>query len=243
MTIKLLACYGPYQPGTILTLDSATETALIAANQATSDTTGGAVPSPQPKLFPTADINDVIGIYATLGALPAASGYINAHAAVGSAAPYTIYRSDGSAWIQVGSGTVTAANITDATANGRTILTDAATSATVAAVAGASLAAPTALNATAGVTLASAYNNRSIYIAASAVLTLDASAIALIPQGITIDVQRSGNATLAFSGGASRDNTSGLLTSSVTLLAGGIYTVRPSPWDATAVLVTAGLRA
>lgn len=43
MTIKLLAAYGKYPPNAIITLDSTTETSLIADKVATSDTTGGVV--------------------------------------------------------------------------------------------------------------------------------------------------------------------------------------------------------
>lgn len=46
MTIKLLAYYGAFPPGSLLTLDSATEAAMIADNQATATLTGGVVYEP-----------------------------------------------------------------------------------------------------------------------------------------------------------------------------------------------------
>ena len=46
MTIKLIAYYGSQPPGTAFTGDPATEAALVAAGQATTDMTGAAVWAP-----------------------------------------------------------------------------------------------------------------------------------------------------------------------------------------------------
>lgn len=56
MTIKLLAQYGRAPAGVIVTLDSATETALVAAKQASTDLTGGA-PWTDPYTLPASSAN------------------------------------------------------------------------------------------------------------------------------------------------------------------------------------------
>lgn len=76
---------------------------------------------------------------------------------------------------------------------------------------------------------AASVNGATMTLAAGATLTVDAAAWAALTAGIIINVGQSGSATLAFSGGAVKENSSGTSSSSVTLSASGVYALVKSP--------------
>lgn len=91
-------------------------------------------------------------------------------------------------------------------------------------VSGAGVSAPATLDSG-----GAAYNGATLHLAAAGTLTVAAGALAVLGGGVAIIVGQSGSATLAFSGGATKENSSGTSSSSVTLLAAGVYALLPSP--------------
>ena len=83
-------------------------------------------------------------------------------------------------------------------------------------------------------------NGSTLSLAAGATLTLDAGAWPSLGAGLTIQVGQSGSATLAFSGGAVKENSSGTSGSSVTLLASGSYALTQSPTGSPAFRLVGG---
>lgn len=106
-----------------------------------------------------------------------------------------------------------------------TVLTAAQLQALAGGSSGASLPAPATLDSS----NASTYNGQSVDLPAGATLTVDGSAWAALPGGLTINVGQGGTATLAFSGSATKENASGTSTASVTLAASGVYVLLRSP--------------
>lgn len=94
-------------------------------------------------------------------------------------------------------------------------------------VSGGGVSAPATLDGT-----SATYNGATLHISAAGTLTVAAGALAVLGGGVTIIVGRSGSATLAFSGGATKENSSGTSASSVTLAASGVYALLPSPGGA-----------
>ena len=98
----------------------------------------------------------------------------------------------------------------------------AAQAAAAGAQASTAVAAPVAINAATVATL----NGARVRLSAGTTLTVDGGAWAGFGAGIIISVQRTGSATLAFSGGAVKENAAGTSGSSVTLTAAGEYVVQ-----------------
>lgn len=86
-------------------------------------------------------------------------------------------------------------------------------------------AAPATLDAT----TAAALNGKSVDIASGATMTVGDTAWAALSGGLVINVGQSGPATLAFSGTATKENSSGTSATSVTLAASGVYALMQSP--------------
>lgn len=92
------------------------------------------------------------------------------------------------------------------------------------AVSGAGVSAPSTLDSG-----SATYNGATLHLAAAGTLTVGTGWLAVLPSGVAIIVGQSGSATLAFSGAATKENSSGTSASSVTLVAGGVYAWLPSP--------------
>lgn len=89
-------------------------------------------------------------------------------------------------------------------------------------IAGRWVPAPASLSSTSG-----GYNAAQVDVASGSTLTIAAGAAAVLGEGITLRVGQSASATLAFSGGATKQNASGISATSVTLAACGIYALIP----------------
>lgn len=87
------------------------------------------------------------------------------------------------------------------------------------------VAAPAALNSGNAAT----YNGATLSLAAGGTLTVDGGAWAALSAGLVILVGQGGTATLAFSGSAVKENSSGTSATSVSLAAAGVYALTPSP--------------
>ena len=70
------------------------------------------------------------------------------------------------------------------------------------------------------------YNGARVRLAAGATLTIDGSAWDRMGAGLLISIERTGTATLAFSGSALKSNSAGTSGSSVTLAAAGEYALQ-----------------
>lgn len=70
------------------------------------------------------------------------------------------------------------------------------------------------------------YNGARVRLAAAATLTIHGDAWSGLGAGLTISVEPTGTATLAFSGGALKSNAGGTSGSSVTLSAAGEYALQ-----------------
>lgn len=89
----------------------------------------------------------------------------------------------------------------------------------------ATLVAPATLNST----NAGYYNGQNVTLAAGATMTIDITAYPLIAQGVTVFNGQSGTSTIAFSGGALKENAAGTSAANVTLGACGVYVITQSP--------------
>lgn len=151
--------------------------------------------------FPTNEQIEIVGPYPDLvtleAAYPAASSG-TCLAWVGAGAPYSLYVSDSGTYRYVSGPGVQAL------------------------VSGAWDAAPATLDGT-----SAAHNGGSYTLAAGGTLTIGTGAKAVLGAGLILRIGTAGNAMLAFSGGAVKENSSGTSAAGVTLLAGGIYTLLP----------------
>lgn len=93
----------------------------------------------------------------------------------------------------------------------------------------ATISSPTNAPSVLDATTASANNGKTIILAAGATMTVNDGAWALLTAGVTIQVGQTGNATLAFSGTAVKENAAGTSASSVVLAACGVYVLTQSP--------------
>lgn len=73
------------------------------------------------------------------------------------------------------------------------------------------------------------YNGITVSLASGATLTVTETAWPFLSSGLVIKVGQSAPATLAFSGGATKENASGTSAESVSLVACGTYTLTQSP--------------
>lgn len=84
------------------------------------------------------------------------------------------------------------------------------------------------------------YNGAQVSLAAAGTLTVSDAAWAGLAGGLTIHVGQGGTATLAFSGTATKENSSGSSATSVTLAASGVYVLLQSPTGTPKFRLTGG---
>jgi len=84
------------------------------------------------------------------------------------------------------------------------------------------------------------YNGAQVSLAAGGTMTVSDAAWAGLTGALTIHVGQSGTATLAFSGTATKENSSGSSATSVTLAASGVYVLLQSPTGTPKFRLTGG---
>jgi hypothetical protein len=100
----------------------------------------------------------------------------------------------------------------------------------------AAVPAPAAINAA----NAETFNATTVIVQAGSTLTIDSGAWAALGAGLNIQVGQSGSATLAFTGGAVKENASGTSAANVTLSAAGVYALTQSPSGSAAFRLVGG---